>query len=433
MLAPIAVAALSARMLAEAGRDGGYRTVALDLFGDADTRRAAEAWFPLGAPASLSIDGGALLVALRRLRACGAAGWIAGSGFEAQPELLAAGARILTMIGNAPEVVARVRSPAEFFSRLATLGIPHPETRRECPSSPLGWLRKDFASCGGREVRPALRRALPIGAVRMNGGTEAGIHYQRITPGVPMSALFVADGRRSRLIGVSRQIVRRCGDRPYVFRGCIGPVAVAPGVRRTLEGVLDALTADFGLRGVNGLDFLLDDDHISVLELNPRPPASIALYRDALPGGVLRAHLVASLDGGLPDAAEVRSSGQATRSVTDADIAIAGVGAPSDARAATPNSPARHRGFEVVFAGRCGVVGEAAAHALAGLDWCHDLPAAGTCFGPGDPVCTVSAAETTLAGVQAQLLRRRRHIPSLLEQVDEGSSEGLPARQLECQ
>jgi len=195
MLAPIAVAALSARMLAEAGRDGGYRTVALDLFGDADTRRAAQAWFPLGDPATLSIDGEALLAALRRLRACGAAGWVAGSGFEAQPELLAAGAQVLPLIGNPPDVVARVRNPAGFFGRLAELGIPHPETRRDCPPSPLGWLRKDFASSGGRGVRPALRERLDAsGTVGANSGPQAGIHYQRITPGAPMSALFVADG-----------------------------------------------------------------------------------------------------------------------------------------------------------------------------------------------------------------------------------------------
>lgn len=432
MLAPIAVAALSARMLAEAGRDGGYRTVALDLFGDADTRRVAQAWFPLGDPATLSIDREALLGALRRLRTCGAVGWVAGSGFEAHFELLEAGARILPLIGNPPDVVARVRNPAGFFCRLAELGIPHPETRRDCPPSPLGWLHKDFASSGGREVRPALRERLAgSGTAGANSGAQAGIHYQRIAPGVPMSALFVADGSRSRLIGVNRQIVRTFRGRPYVFCGCVGPVPVPPDVRRTLEDVLDALTVDFGVRGVNGLDFLLDGERLSVLELNPRPPASIALYRDALPGGMLRAHVVASLESELPDAQEVPGSGRMPANA--AVLPTTGGGRLSDAGAATADSPALHRGFEVVFAGRPCIVGEGAADTLARLGWCHDLPPAGTRFGPGDPVCTVSAADPNLAGVRARLARRRRLIPSLVEQTDEGSSEGLHARELECQ
>jgi len=434
----LAVAALSARMLAEAARDGGYRPVALDLFGDADTRRVATAWRPIGAAAQVAIDGEVLLTALRELRGQGAVGWIAGSGFEGQPELLAAGAQLLPLVGNAPAVVARVRDPRGFYGRLAALGIPHPETRATCPPSPLGWLCKDAASSGGWGVWPAgldggraaRHGAWPARADALAGadgraygeGAEEGVrasgrYYQRITPGTPMSALFLANGRRSRLLGINRQIVRRLGGRPYVFRGCVGPLPVAPGLWRALEETVDALTANFGLRGLNGLDFLLDDARFAVLELNPRPPASIALYRDALPGGLVRAHLAASLDGWLPAA---RTPDAASAAVADMSRGLA----------------LRH-GFEVVFARRpCRVSGNAAA-ALASRAWCHDLPAPGTRLAWGEPICTVSATGGSLAEVQAQLLRRRRQIPSLLEQSDEGSSEGvshgLAARELECQ
>lgn len=413
----LAVAALSARMLAEAARDGGYRPVALDLFGDRDTRRAAEAWFPIGEAARLALDGAALLAALRRLRGQGAAAWIAGSGFEAHPELLAAGAQVLPLAGNAAPVVARVRDPAAFYGRLAALGIAHPETRRVCPPAPPGWLRKNAASSGGWEVRPARRedaggsdpphRPEASGTVAATGGASPGIYYQRVAPGMAMSALFLADGRRSRLLGVNRQIVRRLGARPYVFRGCIGPVAVAPGVWRTLEGMLDALTADFGLRGLNGLDFLLDDERVNVLELNPRPPASIALYREALAGGLVRAHVAASLEGRLPDA-PARGAG--------------GAGAAL-----------RQRGFEIVFAHRHCKLSGRAADALAQPAWCHDLPAPGTHVARGEPLCSVAAAGNTVADVEAQLLQRRRQISFLLEQIDDGSSEGLGLGTLECQ
>jgi len=412
----LVVAALSARMLAEAARGGGYRAVALDLFGDRDTRRAAEAWLPIGEAARLAIDGDALLAALRRLRDQGASAWIAGSGFDGRPELLAAGGEVLPLAGNAASVVARVRDPAVFYGRLAALGIAHPETRPDCPPSPLGWLRKNAASSGGWDVWAARLDEAgagfpvvgpePSGMAAATGGCGPGIHYQRIAPGVAMSALFVADGRRSRFLGVNRQIVRRLGERPFVFRGCIGRVRVATAVRRTLEAALDALTADFGLRGLNGLDFLLDDEQVAVLELNPRPPASIALYRDALAGGLLRAHVAASLHGRLPEA--------------DADVAAAA-------------APPRPRGFETVFARRRCEVGARTADALAQRAWCHDLPAAGTRVARGEPLCTVSAVGDTVGEVEAQLLRRRRQIFFLLEQVDERSSEGARVRALECQ
>jgi uncharacterized protein len=387
----LALAAFSARLLAESARDGGYRPVALDLFGDADTRRAAQAWWPIGAPAALAIDADALLAALQRLRGQGAIGWIAGSGFEGRAELLAAGERLLPLLGNAPAVVAAVRDPAVFFGRLTALGIPHPPSTVVPPSMPTGWLRKNFASSGGWAVRLAGRR-LP---------GEAATYYQRIAAGQPMSALFLADGRRARLLGVNLQIARRLGGRPYVFRGCIGPLPVAPGLCRELAGLLDALSADFGLRGLNSLDFLLDAERPAVLELNPRPSASMALYRDALPGGLLRAHVAASREARLPAAGDVASGPL--------------------------------RGFEVVFARRRQRVVEAGALAMAQNAWCHDLPAAGARLAWGEPVCTVSAAGGTVGEVQAQLVRRRRQIPYLLEQIDERSGKESRVPEPECQ
>jgi predicted ATP-grasp superfamily ATP-dependent carboligase len=248
------------------------------------------------------------------------------------------------------------------------------------------------------------------------GAARTGIHYQRLAPGEPMSALFLADGRRSRLLGVNRQIVRRLGSRPFVFRGCIGPMPATPALWGALQGIVDALTSNFGLRGLNGLDFLLDDGRLAVLELNPRPPAGMALYRDALAGGLIRAHLAASLGGGLPQGGlrqPVMRTGGATTPVV--------------------------RGFEVVFARARHHVDAAAADALARRSWCHDLPQRGSRLARGDPVCTVSAAGGTVADVQALLSRRRRLIPFLLEQHHESSGNsppesGIPGPwALECQ
>ena len=60
----LVVAAVSARMMAEAAARDGFEVVALDLFGDADTRRAAFAFLPIGEPPSLHIDAARVLAAL---------------------------------------------------------------------------------------------------------------------------------------------------------------------------------------------------------------------------------------------------------------------------------------------------------------------------------------------------------------------------------
>jgi uncharacterized protein len=59
----IAVASISARALAEAAAREGFGVIALDVFGDVDTRLASSLWLPIGA-------GGATV--------CSAAAWPAG-------------------------------------------------------------------------------------------------------------------------------------------------------------------------------------------------------------------------------------------------------------------------------------------------------------------------------------------------------------------
>ena len=49
-------------------------------------------------------------------------------------------------------------------------------------------------------------------------------------------------------------------------------------VQREVTAITRLLAAVFRLRGLGSLDFLLDGDTVEVLELNPRPPASLALY-----------------------------------------------------------------------------------------------------------------------------------------------------------
>ena len=79
----LAVASLSARWLAESAQRSGQRAVALDLFGDVDTRRAAAAWYRIGEPGSMQIDIDRLLRVLRRLYRAGRIdGWVAGAGFD---------------------------------------------------------------------------------------------------------------------------------------------------------------------------------------------------------------------------------------------------------------------------------------------------------------------------------------------------------------
>jgi predicted ATP-grasp superfamily ATP-dependent carboligase len=65
-----------------------------------------------------------------------------------------------------------------------------------------------------------------------------------------------------------------------------------------------------GLRGLNSADFLVREDGIDLLEVNPRPGATLDLFVDRQ-GALFRLHLEAC-DGSLPDTAPVWQGAAAT-------------------------------------------------------------------------------------------------------------------------
>ena len=360
----IAVAALSARALAEAAARDGLEVIALDVFGDVDTQRIAE-WKSIGGPDTLAIDAERLLGALRDLARRGdVQGWVVGSGFDGRADLLERGAALLPLLGTAPADVRRVRDPVQFFEFLDARGMLHPEVRGAADG--LGWLVKDSAGCGGWHIRRA-SSARPL---------AAGEYLQREAPGVAMSATFVANGADAVLLGFNEQIVAPLAGRPFVFHGVLGPVGVSDPVQRSVSDTVRALAAEFRLRGLASLDFLLDGDNASVLEINPRAPASSALYPRPL-----LAHLRACIDGEL---------------------------LPPPPRDAV-------RGRRIVFAPHACVVDAAVSDRLARAEDGHDVPHAGTRLRAGDPLCSLSAEGHDAATVKAALAQRCAAVLNTLE------------------
>ena len=357
------VAAVTGRTLAASAARGGHSVVVLDYFADRDTCALAVACRSVAPSKELRFDRRRLLAAAAKLAPPGqSAGLVYGSGFEGRIALLSRLASGRRLFGNAPAVVAAVRDPARFFPLLDRLGIHHPEVRFVPPADRRGWVAKQPGGSGGAHVRPAEHP-------RVRGG--AGTYFQRVMPGRPCSALFLADGRRTLVIGFNEQChsPARAGL-PYLYGGAVGQVPLPPAVEAGLRSRLDALVSATGLVGLNGIDFLLHEESWSVLEVNPRPTATMELYDPDYDRGLFDAHLRAC-DGELPPGT---APALATRASTIVHATI-----PWQVR----------DGF-------------------AFPSWCHDIPQPGTRFAPGDPVCSVLAEG--LDAARAVVLVRERQL-----------------------
>jgi predicted ATP-grasp superfamily ATP-dependent carboligase len=377
--ATLVVAGLSARALAESAACAGWRVIALDLFGDRDTRHASERWLQIGDPATLVIDAARLRRALAAAaQEPGVIGWVAGGGFEHDPALLDAGGKDVPLLGMGRGPVAALRDARCFFATLGRLGLAHPPVRFEPPGEAAGWLAKRAGGCGGWHIRAADRAH----------ERHADTYYQRAQAGTPMSALILADGRRSTVVALNRLLVQRHGMHPHVYCGAIGPVADAA-LQAQVEEALARLVPVFELRGLASLDFVADGNAPWLLEINPRPSASMVLHTQAWPDGLLHAH-VNAVRGKLPSSRPMHGD--------------------------------KVRGSRIVYADRACRIDSALADWLARWGHAHDVPAAEARLQPGEPVCSVSAEGADPRSVGQALEARCAQVLDRLVQPEEVSS-----------
>jgi uncharacterized protein len=275
------VVAVSARMLAELAAADGYQVTALDRFGDVDLRAVAP-----GATAPSSEALAALAADID------ADAVVYGAGFENRPDLVSRLAEGRELLGTPPALLPAVRDPSAVGAAARAAGARAPETRpvAELPGATGrgAWLRKPLQSGGGRGVR------------RWAGGRLAPTEIlQRRVDGLSCSAVAIADGRRAAVLGLTEQLHRRPG---FGWLGNATPPRLPDAELDELDGqlraVCDEVAARFGVRGAFGVDAVWDARHAWVLEVNPRPPASLELFGP----GCFEAHVRGARGLGLPSA-----------------------------------------------------------------------------------------------------------------------------------
>jgi len=355
------IAALTGRALAQSARRGSFRAVVLDLYNDLDTHRYAQHSRAV-AQHEQGFDAAALLKAADELcppQHC--AGLVCGSGFEDQPQLLKQLAAGRPLYGNTADTVTRIKDPRQFFALLDELEIAHPEVRFAPPRPACGWLAKKIGGYGGTHVLPA--------AGRQPDGRH---YYQKLESGRCMSATFLADGKKSYIIGFNEQWTTSAGS-PFSYAGAISHAKLDAVLQAEIARKLDQLVQATGLAGLNGMDFLLRGNAYLVLEINPRPCATMDLYDADCTESLFAWHLRACR-GELPQAPLV------THKIM--------------------------RGHAMVYAERALRI----PLNMRFPEWVSDIPGADSHFAPGAPVCMVHAQGASAQQVKRLLMQRQAAI-----------------------
>lgn len=367
----VLIAAFSARALAASARRAGYRPLVVDCFGDSDTVALAEASRCLPARVQVGFTFRPLLAALESLAAESASppiGLVLGAGFECNPRLVAKLAERFPLIGNDAETIARAKDPQQFFSVLDTLGVPYPETRLDAPADSDGWLMKRIGGSGGLHIHRCPAKPRP----------DKRRYFQRQIAGAQISLLGLVS-EKSAAFAASRQWTSPLARRPFRYGGATGSLPLDEDLEARLIEMSLAVSDALKLSGIVSFDFLVNDGEVSLLEVNPRPGATLDVFDDAA-GTLFKAHIEAARGG-------------------DPAALLASDWHPPIARAAA-----------FLYADR----GSLTAGTIDWPEWAADRPQPGSVIGAGQPLATVVSEGDDIEAVQALCVQRLGALETLL-------------------
>ncbi len=220
---------------------------------------------------------------------------------ENHPRLVERMARARTLWGNHAETLCRIRDPVRLAAKLRTERLDYLEVARD-PSvlsdgrSGASWLLKPRRSAGGTRIVFCHDR-LPGQLI------PRGYYLQRYADGLACSAVYVAAGRSSVLLGITRQIIGAawCGAGGFQYCGSIGPIELPTTAVAAATRLGEVLAARFNLCGLFGVDLVVNQQGVWPVEVNPRYTASCEILDMAGDGSLVARHVAACQSGRLRD------------------------------------------------------------------------------------------------------------------------------------
>ena len=349
----------------------------IDSFADSDTRVLAASVAHLPHDGAYRPCGNELLALVATIqRQAGPMPIVLGSGFEAQPELVARLAAANELAACSANTMRLLLDPTACAERLHRCGVRWPETRCARPALMHRWLAKEAGACGGGHVTH-LDRSVSAAPAR---------YFQRFVRGHSLSVVFLADGADAVVCSLSAHL-RWSRVPTYRYEGAVAHWTDVR-LRAQVGDMVRRVSRAFDLKGCCGIDFIHDSNgDLWVNDINPRPPATLDLIADR--GSILRAHLTACQG-------QVLLYSRSAQTQASAHL--------------------------VVYAGAPWTV----PHGLVWPRWVADRPCTATALNVDDPVCSIGAQAPTPSQALELLERRYDALQGIVGDV-------LPkAREITC-
>jgi len=278
----IAVVGASVRAAAFSVLRTGRTALAADLFADADLAQQCPATIISPYPAALA----------DWLVATNVDAWLYTGALENYSDLVDRLATIRPLLGNAGEALRRCRDPFALQRVLVQNGLHFPETRSSCTDLPLdgSWLCKTYRGSSGSGVWELVDQDSQQQAI------NCGACFQKRIEGQSAAVVFALGDTSTTTLGMTAQWVGAAATRSAKFQYAgslgIGPT-ISPTIQAQIKALAQVLAHQFELRGLVGVDLLLDSHRAWIVEVNPRYTASVEIVERNTGLSAIEAHLAA--------------------------------------------------------------------------------------------------------------------------------------------
>lgn len=278
----IMIVGACARAAAQSAHQAGYQVITADLFADSDTCQVANCEslldYPHEIPKFVS-------------KYAPDAVFITGA-LENYPSILRRISNISRLLAPPISTITSIRSPFQLKATLQAAGFDFPGITDDQVPNYGKWIAKPYLSAAGHHIHV------------VTTGTEcpAGYYLQEFVPGRPMSVSYLLQSNTITILGTSELMQGDvAAEEAFQFYGAI-TCSLADHHRLLLE--LGNLLRKIGLRGLTGVDFILtDENHIIILEVNPRYTATMELYEHLWKQPLIALHVAAFQDTDMAAAA----------------------------------------------------------------------------------------------------------------------------------
>lgn len=364
----VLVIANNVRSIVCSAKRAGYVVYALDRFGDVDMRRCADKAELLEIMPEDKVQ--KLAESFGEVDAV-----ILGPGFE--------NLKLENTFNNPREVAEEISDKSKLPGKLKSMGIPHPETESINRAGGLGFplMLKPKSGSGGMK-NMVVRSEEELSFFKERYDAQEFI-AQEFVEGIPCSASVISNGDKAVVVALNEQLigVPRLTRLPFAYCGNITPFHSR--FDKEMIQYAEQLAVEFGLMGSNGVDFILTEKDVEVIEINPRFQGSIDTVELSTGINTFDAH-IKSFAGELPQIKEAECFAAKAIVYADKKVEI-------------------NKRISVGLM-KCMDKGQAA-----------DIPQQGCVIQPDEPVTTMLATAKTRSLVLQKVCKSARYIKNMTE------------------